>query len=139
MKLYYEKAELPEVTTLSETTIDEEIRQGRFPKPRQLAEGKAWHFDDLLEWARTRPVIGSALSETELYRHFDGSGQLLYVGISLSTIGRLAQHNRLSHWARDIATITIERYPTRAEAVQAERAAIAAERPKFNVQHLPKE
>jgi hypothetical protein len=37
VKLYFEKAELPAAITLSESTIDEEIRQGRFPRPRQLA------------------------------------------------------------------------------------------------------
>lgn len=57
MKLYFEKSELPAVTTLSETTIDEEIRQGRFPKPRQLAGRRVgWLVDDVLEWARARPV-----------------------------------------------------------------------------------
>ena len=57
MKLYFEKSELPGVTTLSETTIDEEIRQGRFPKPRQLAGRRVGYFvDDIMEWARSRPV-----------------------------------------------------------------------------------
>ena len=57
MKLYFEKAELPAVTTLSETTIDEEIRHGRFPKPRQLAGRRVGYFvDDIMEWARSRPV-----------------------------------------------------------------------------------
>lgn len=57
MKLYYEKAELPAVTTLSETTIEEEIRQGRFPKPRQLAGRRVgWLADEIVEWARSRPV-----------------------------------------------------------------------------------
>jgi prophage regulatory protein len=59
MKLYYMKEELPEATTLSEATIDEEIRQERFPKPRQLAGRRVgWLVEDVLEWARTRPVSG---------------------------------------------------------------------------------
>lgn len=57
MKLYFEKAELPGVTTLAESTIDEEIRQGRFPKPRQLAGRRVGYFvEDIMEWARSRPV-----------------------------------------------------------------------------------
>lgn len=57
MKLFYEKAELPAATTLSETTIEEEIRQGRFPKPRQLAGRRTGYLvEEVLEWARTRPV-----------------------------------------------------------------------------------
>lgn len=59
MKLYYEKSELPAATTLSETTIDEEIRQERFPKPRQLAGRRVgWLVEEVQEWARTRPVSG---------------------------------------------------------------------------------
>lgn len=57
MKLYFEKSELPEATTLAESTIDEEIRQERFPKPRQLAGRRVgWLVEDVLEWARSRPV-----------------------------------------------------------------------------------
>lgn len=57
MKLYYEKSELTTVTTLSETTIEEEIRQGRFPRPRQLAGRRVgWLADEVVEWARSRPV-----------------------------------------------------------------------------------
>jgi len=57
MKLYYEKDELPEATTLSKSTIEEEIRQDRFPKPRQLAGKRVgWLVEEVLEWARTRPV-----------------------------------------------------------------------------------
>lgn len=57
MKLYFEKSELPAATTLSETTIDEEIRQERFPKPRQLAGRRVgWLVEEVLEWARSRPV-----------------------------------------------------------------------------------
>lgn len=59
MKLYYEKAELPAATTLSESTIDEEIRQGRFPRPRQLAGRRVGYLvEEVIEWARTRPVSG---------------------------------------------------------------------------------
>lgn len=57
MKLYYEKSELPAATTLSKTTIEEEIRQGRFPKPRQLAARRVGFLvEEVTEWARTRPV-----------------------------------------------------------------------------------
>ncbi|GAB3763667.1 hypothetical protein GCM10028796_17580 [Ramlibacter monticola] len=57
VRLYFDKAEVAELTTLSETVIDEEIRQGRFPKPRQLAGRRVGYFiDDILEWARSRPL-----------------------------------------------------------------------------------
>ncbi len=61
MKLYYEKSELPAVTTLSETTIEEQIRMGNFPKPRLLAGRRVGYFiDDIMEWARSRPVADLA-------------------------------------------------------------------------------
>lgn len=57
VRLYFDKSEVAELTTLSERTIEEEIRQGRFPQPRQLAGRRVgWLVDDVLEWARTRPV-----------------------------------------------------------------------------------
>lgn len=57
VRLYFDKAEVAELTTLSPATIEEEVRQGRFPQPRQLAGRRVgWLVDDVLEWARTRPV-----------------------------------------------------------------------------------
>ena len=57
MKLYFEKSELPDAITLSESTSDEEIRQGRFPRPRQLAGRRVGYLvEEVVEWARTRPV-----------------------------------------------------------------------------------
>lgn len=68
----------------------------------------------------------------ELYRHFDGEGRLLYVGVSLSTLARLCQHRR-SGWFKEIVTVRIERYETRRAATQAEREAIKRENPVWNV------
>lgn len=70
---------------------------------------------------------------TELYRHFDAAGALLYVGISLSTASRLGQHRCGSDWSKKVVKITIERYPTRKSALAAELAAIQTEHPLHNV------
>jgi prophage regulatory protein len=57
VKLYYMKEELPEVTGLSLSTIEEEIRNDRFPKPRQLSKKRVgWLDTDLRAWADDRPV-----------------------------------------------------------------------------------
>lgn len=69
---------------------------------------------------------------TQLYRHFDASGRLLYVGISLSAISRLSQHSGDSHWFGDIANVTVERFETRRDALHAEADAIASEDPLYN-------
>lgn len=72
-------------------------------------------------------------SMTYLYRHFDGSGALLYVGISLSALTRLQQHNQCSHWFADIRSITIEKFDSREAAVAAETRAIQNESPAYNI------
>jgi excinuclease UvrABC nuclease subunit len=70
-----------------------------------------------------------------LYRHYDSSGVLLYVGISLNAVLRLGQHRKGSEWFELITTITIEHFRSRRQAVKAERKAIRKERPKFNGLH----
>jgi len=72
---------------------------------------------------------------TTLYRHFSGDGTLLYVGISLSWPARTKSHARGSRWFDLVARVEIERFSTREEALIAEREAIKAERPQFNIIH----
>lgn len=70
----------------------------------------------------------------ELYRHFDKEGQLLYVGISFRAVERLMKgHKNNAHWFDQVARIEIERFPSRSEALQAEKAAISKDQPKYNI------
>lgn len=71
----------------------------------------------------------------ELYRYYDKGGRLLYVGVSLSSLMRLTQHRRERTWFDRVSKITIERFPTRAAALAAERNAIRMQRPLFNLAH----
>lgn len=80
----------------------------------------------------------SETTPTVLYRHYDKAGKLLYVGISLSAAQRLEQHMRAAGWAGEIAQVTIERFSNRQLALDAERAAICAEQPCWNVVHRNK-
>jgi hypothetical protein len=77
----------------------------------------------------------------KLYRHFDKDGNLLYVGVALNAVSRLRHPKVRSSWFDDITLITIETYRTREEALIAETAAIAGEKPTFNVAwnfpHIP--
>ena len=73
--------------------------------------------------------------KTELYRHFNAKGELLYVGISLSTVARLVAHRHSSGWFDEIATIAVERFESRDDAESAEISAIKIEAPKFNRLH----
>jgi len=69
--------------------------------------------------------------KTALYRHYDADGALLYVGIALSPLARLAQH-RASAWVHEIARVEIDWHETREAALEAERQAIIEKNPKHN-------
>lgn len=69
----------------------------------------------------------------QLYRHYDADDNLLYVGISLSALMRLMQHRDSSDWFLSISKVTIENFPTREKALEAETNAIVNEKPKHNI------
>ena len=71
--------------------------------------------------------------ETTLYRHFDGEGGLLYVGIAYDAYNRWRQHQDHSAWTPEVRKTTYEPFPTREAALSAEREAIQSERPKYNI------
>jgi hypothetical protein len=72
----------------------------------------------------------------DLYRHFDKDGVLLYVGISLSAIGRLRDHGHTAQWFDQIAMVTISKFASRREVMDAEKEAIRSESPLWNVAHV---
>lgn len=74
--------------------------------------------------------------QTCLYRFYDVQGYLLYVGITNSLEGRTSNHRSTKPWWGLVATMTVERFPSRAEAEIAERVAIRDELPAFNVQRF---
>jgi hypothetical protein len=76
------------------------------------------------------------MESTSLYRHFDGDGRLLYVGISRDAIRRLGEHGR-AKWADRITRVDIEKFTTRQEAIDAGRRAIRDEAPECNLQSNP--
>lgn len=89
-----------------------------------------------LETASESPARASCVSvPTALYRHFSKGGELLYIGIALSPTYRLTKHNRTAHWYTEIATIKVEWFPSRQEALEEERYAINSEFPKHNTRH----
>jgi GIY-YIG catalytic domain-containing protein len=73
----------------------------------------------------------------QIYRHFNAEGELLYVGISLSAIVRLAGHRNKSEWFDKIARVEIENLPNRSAALKAELLAIKTEKPKHNLSGKP--
>lgn len=82
------------------------------------------------------PAAASGVSDqTALYRLYDKTGGLLYVGISNNVHNRIRTHRVDKFWGPNIARIAIEQHPTRAAALRAEETAIRRERPRHNVIH----
>jgi predicted GIY-YIG superfamily endonuclease len=72
---------------------------------------------------------------TTLYRFFNSQNDLLYVGISMNFASRIRSHKSERDWFTQIASITLEHYETREDAVEAEKQAITQECPRHNVAH----
>lgn len=70
-----------------------------------------------------------------LYRFYGDGGVLLYVGITHNPGRRWGKHRDDKPWWAEVVGITIEQHPTREAVLEAERAAILAEHPCYNVVH----
>lgn len=79
------------------------------------------------------------LFPTAVYRIFDNSGRLLYIGMGDGR-ARLKSHLRSKPWRHDIDQdkIVVTWFDTRVEATEAETRAIQTERPVYNVVHQPR-
>lgn len=77
----------------------------------------------------------SSEQEAVLYRAYTRKGKLLYIGISLSVMKRLAQHKKSSAWYRKTGYIVLDWMPSRVVAEEIEAKAIRQERPEFNKTH----
>lgn len=75
------------------------------------------------------------MTPTILYRFFDADDQLLYVGVAGTATQRWEQHAKEKGWWRDVAKTTVDHHPSRPSAMAAERNALRAEKPKYNVVH----
>ena len=73
-----------------------------------------------------------------VYRLWNESGDLLYVGISKTLVSRLTQHDESQPWAAEVASVTAKRYPNRDKARAAEIEAIQKENPRYNIRDRAK-
>ena len=80
-------------------------------------------------------VVSKPNKSPVLYRHFNKIGELLYIGISMSSMHRLGEHSRNATWFKNIATISLEHFSKMSQAREAEKTAIWFEKPKHNIQH----
>jgi len=82
------------------------------------------------------PTGQPEVNPTSLYRYFDTAGTLLYLGITNNDNQRDAWHCRHQIWWRfQVERRPGETFAKRTDAVTAERDAIRAEGPIFNVTH----
>lgn len=135
------------------STFFERVKNGTYPKPGK--DGK-WGVEALRPHRRLAPAapgIQAAIpvprrqiermprsvplgpGTHHLYRHFDASGRLLYVGISLHAIARLAEHKQTAAWFWNIARVEVTAYATKRTAAKAERMAVQREKPLHNIVH----
>lgn len=68
-----------------------------------------------------------------VYRAFDASGRLLYVGCTVDLAARSAEHSKTAPWWLFHDRIVAVGYADHQEALAAEEAAIAAEHPRWNM------
>jgi predicted GIY-YIG superfamily endonuclease len=75
--------------------------------------------------SKTRPNI--------LYSFKGRDGELLYIGITVDPPMRFRQHRSVKSWWDQVSDIHLEHFDSRSELLEAERAAIEAESPKYNI------
>lgn len=73
-----------------------------------------------------------------LYRMYNQSGALLYVGMTLNPYGRFRGHRIDKPWWHEVDTIKLERFADRPAVLAAERRAISTEEPLYNLVHQPR-
>lgn len=85
---------------------------------------------------------GTALLDarpTTLYRAYDASGRLLYVGIAVNWPRRWGQHAERSPWYQQVTRLELTEYANRPDAMAAEKRVVAAEHPVHNIEHTPRD
>lgn len=147
-----------EVLGCGRSTFWKRVQDGLYPAPVYDGGSTRWLVREILEAKRAqeknpdgvppppkkkvvehlpkRPrSVPLGENRQHLYRHFDKDGKLLYVGISLSALARLAEHKKVSAWFWKIARVEITAYASRADVVMAERLTIKREKPLHNIVH----
>jgi predicted GIY-YIG superfamily endonuclease len=74
--------------------------------------------------------------EPVVYRVYDKSGRLIYVGASCRLENRLNNHRTISWWYGLMDRVETEPHPTREAAMAAEAEVIRTEQPAFNSHHI---
>lgn len=68
-----------------------------------------------------------------LYRFYDDTDRLLYVGVTMNPPRRFRTHEGTKVWWAEVSHIALESYLERSDVLAAEASAIRAEQPLYNV------
>ncbi|WP_329390157.1 GntR family transcriptional regulator [Streptomyces sp. NBC_01716] len=74
---------------------------------------------------------------TALYRLYDASDRLLYIGIAKDTKKRWKDHELIQRWWHLVARHTITWLPSREQALAVEEKTVREETPLYNAERLP--
>lgn len=91
------------------------------------------NYELKVRWPRDQ--YEATKTRTALYRLRDGSGRLLYVGISSSPLRRWPEHAADKSWWPEVSQFSVEWCGSREQALAAEAVAIQTEQPAYNVHH----
>ncbi len=80
----------------------------------------------------------AASSSAVVYRFFDETGRLLYVGMTSVGVARWFDHSISQPWWSEVANATVSHFASVEEALDVERLAIINEDPLHNVTHKHK-
>jgi predicted GIY-YIG superfamily endonuclease len=73
------------------------------------------------------------MSSYVLYRFYDATDRLLYIGLTENPHARFKNHRFTKQWWEDVVSIQLEKFQSRDAVVAAERKAIERELPVHNV------
>ena len=82
------------------------------------------------------PSPNASRGRTAVYRIRDEDGVLIYIGMTNNPAFRWNSHQMIQPWWGEVHSVTFEWHETRDEAAAAEKAAIFAEQPKYNVTYI---
>ncbi|MFD7867346.1 GIY-YIG nuclease family protein [Streptomyces sp. NPDC059783] len=88
------------------------------------------------EGAIPHPGVGTD-DEASVYRVYDASGALLYVGMGRNPMNRWASHSAQHAWWHRARSYRVEWFATRKEALAEELRAIREEAPECNIHSVP--
>jgi excinuclease UvrABC nuclease subunit len=87
---------------------------------------------DPLKWETLDAFLRRAEDSTAVYRAYDHSGKILYVGVSDEPGKRFSKHEAAGLWFDRCRRLEIDWYDSRSEALMHEARLIHELQPKYN-------